>query len=102
MNTMNKCIVCGKQYDPKETIRSCGDMHWTYNRCRARCYTKYVMTLNFFIKEIEETLSYSDADITKQEVERLAKISTLKIIDKSAKNLRKGKVSKPVNLSKYK
>ena len=28
--------------------------------------------------------------------------STLKIIDKSAKNLKKGKVSKPVNLSKYK
>jgi len=28
--------------------------------------------------------------------------STLKIIDKSAKNMKKGKVSKPVNLSKYK
>jgi len=28
--------------------------------------------------------------------------STLKIIDNSAKNLKKGKVSKPVNLSKYK
>jgi len=28
--------------------------------------------------------------------------STLKIIDKSAKNMKKGKVSKPVKLSKYK
>lgn len=28
--------------------------------------------------------------------------NTLKIIDKSAKNLKKGKVSNPVNLSKYK
>ena len=28
--------------------------------------------------------------------------STLTIIDKSAKNLKKGRVSKPVNLSKYK
>lgn len=78
---MNKCIVCGKQYDPKETIRSCGDMHWAYNRCTARCHTKYVMTLSFFRKDVEEQVAYGDIRISDEEVRKIAKIKTLKIIE---------------------
>lgn len=43
---MNKCEICGEEYDRAETNRVFGDMHWTFRFCSAQCYTAAVMTPN--------------------------------------------------------
>lgn len=49
---MSKCIICGKPYSKKETIRKFGDAYWVGYCCSPQCYTMWTSG-EYGIKEEE-------------------------------------------------
>jgi hypothetical protein len=43
MKKLSVCKVCKKEYNIKETIRTCGETPVIHNCCSAQCYTKMLM-----------------------------------------------------------
>jgi len=77
---MNRCQLCGTDYDLKDVKRAYGGELWRHKYCTPQCYTQAIIASNK--KEVENTFTITGGEISWSEFGRQLGMIALTIVER--------------------